>query len=307
VSFRYFKQSVRKPVNAQMQLSIAGDPTKPAVLILGGISATCNPVTPTGEGWWQGLSTALPALEDCCLISCDYLGGLGQSERDDSPCLSTEGLSIEQQSEAIAEALLGSGISHLHAIIGGSYGGQVALPLASASALQVQKLVLIAAAHRPHAAAVTLRKFQREFIQLAARADEPNLGIELARALAMFTYRSATALDQFHPQPEHAYQYLRSRAKHLVEQQPERARSLFDNFGPALDAFQFAPQRLHCPTLVIGFQSDFLVPPDLVQNFAELIPDCAGLHLFDSSYGHDGFIKDTHLYAKIVKRFVTDA
>lgn len=287
-------------VGGSIAISLYGNPELPKLLVLGGISGTRHAITPTGDGWWQGLESAIP-LADYCIVGVDYAGGIGESElKQNSPVAD-----LSEHARLIAEALIAAGINSVAAVIGGSFGGTVALALAEQGKVTIRQLVIVAAAHRPHASAVILRNFQRDLLQLAQTAGNADLGAELARALAMFSYRSSQALDYYHPEPKQAYNYLRSRAAQLVASNPRRTAQLFEQFGPALDNFRVDPQGIGQPTLVIGFTSDQLAPPHLMTEFAEQLSNCAGIHLFESSYGHDGFIKDTANYASLVREFLT--
>lgn len=281
-------------------ISLYGDPRLPKLLVLGGISGTRHAVTPAGDGWWQGLAQAIPAAS-YCIVGVDYPGGIGESELSQN----TVANSLSQHADLIAQALIAANITTIDTVIGGSFGGTVALALAEQGKLTIGQLVVVAAAHRPHASAVILRRFQRDLLQLAQASGNADLGAELARALAMFSYRSPAALDYYHAEPTDAYNYLRSRAAQLVATHPRRTAQLFEQFGPALDNFRLDPQGIHQPTLVIGFTSDQLAPPHLMTEFSEQLVNCAGLHLFESSYGHDGFIKDTANYASLVRDFLT--
>ncbi|MEX1221345.1 MAG: alpha/beta fold hydrolase [Idiomarina sp.] len=286
-------------VGGSIAISLYGNPKLPKLLLLGGISGTRHAITPTGDGWWQGLEQAIP-LADYCIVGVDYVGGIGESELQQNNPVAD----LNQHAKLIAEALIAADINTVATVIGGSFGGTVALALAQQGTITIGQLVIVAAAHRPHASAVILRNFQRDLLQLAQTAGNPELGAELARALAMFSYRSSDALDHYHPQPKQAYDYLRSRAAQLVANNPRRTAQLFEQFGPALDNFRLDPQGIVQPTLVIGFTSDQLAPPQLMTEFAEQLSNCAGMHLFESSYGHDGFIKDTANYASLVRDFL---
>jgi homoserine O-acetyltransferase len=57
---------------------------------------------------------------------------------------------------------------------------------------------------------------------------------------------------------------------------------------------------------VIGARSDRLVPPHQLERLAADLPD-GELHLLDSLFGHDAFLKETALIAPLVSRFLAAA
>ncbi|AWT52661.1 hypothetical protein [Mycolicibacterium smegmatis] len=56
------------------------------------------------------------------------------------------------------------------------------------------------------------------------------------------------------------------------------------------------------PVVVGGITSDRLYPIRLQQELAELLPGCQGLDVVDSIYGHDGFLVETELVGKLIRR-----
>ena len=56
------------------------------------------------------------------------------------------------------------------------------------------------------------------------------------------------------------------------------------------------------PVIVGGITSDRLYPIRLQQELAELLPDCSGLDVVDSAYGHDGFLVETEVVGKLIRR-----
>ncbi|HET8816338.1 MAG TPA: alpha/beta fold hydrolase, partial [Pseudidiomarina sp.] len=190
------------------------------------------------------------------------------------------------------------------AVVGGSFGGVVAFELVRRNVLTIATLVVIGAAHRPTAQALMLRALQREYIALGDQAGDSTRGVELARALAMLSYRSAEGMDTYHPHGDTAVDYILSRSAQTVARAPERARNFFVAFGPALDDYRISPTEIKVPTLLIGFDSDQLVSPQVLTECAKHLPQCAGLHIYPSTYGHDGFIKNTDSYADVCRSFL---
>lgn len=274
-----------------------GNPHGPVLLVLGGISGGRGVWQNDGQGWWQALFAAID-IGHFGVLAVDYAGGTGDSQVQPLP------RSINQQAQLIAAALQQLGLTQLHGVIGGSYGGLVALELAQCRSLNIERLVIIGAAHRASAQAVMLRHFQRQLVRLGDAAGCSERGLQLARALAMLSYRSSDAMDHYFSDPQQAVDYIEGKGLALVQHDAERARQLFELFGPALDNYRLDPALIQQPTLVIGFTSDQLVPADLLHEFAQQLPHCHALHCVDSSYGHDGFIKSVSAYAEPLQLFL---
>lgn len=283
----------------QLALRQQGAENAPDVLVLGGISGGREIYSPAGKGWWQGLIDNAGLL-GYNLWSLDYLGGMGASTCQATPT------TVEIQAQAIQTALMSLGVEQLHAIIGGSYGGCVGMAMAAAGDLQVDRLVVLGAAHRPSAQAIMLRSLQRDFVALAEELGAAERGVALARALAMVSYRGSSGLDARFPNGIDAIDFMHQRALRLVQQDPMRARQLFTVFGPALDAFRVAPQRIQTATLLVGFKDDLLVPKHLLTELAGLLPDCYGYEAIDTAHGHDGFILNTAAFGPTIKHFLEE-
>lgn len=280
-----------------LQVNEFGNPHGPVILVLGGISGGRSVWQADGSGWWQDLFEVVE-LAHFGVLAVDYAGGTGDSQVQPLPC------SIAEQAQLVAAALEQLGLTQLHAAIGGSYGGLVALELAQHPGLSIDRLVIIGAAHRAPAQAVMWRHFQRELIRLGDAAGNSERGLQLARALAMMSYRSSAAMDRHFSDPFQALEYLERKGLALVQNHPQRARQLFELFGPALDNYRLDPTRIQQPLLLIGFTSDQLVPPQLLQEFAQQLRYCTAFHCVDSSYGHDGFIKSVAGYAQPLQQFL---
>lgn len=276
-----------------------GNENAATLLVLGGISGGRNVYQAHGRGWWQGLIDAAQ-LQDYRLITLDYLGGMGESECAQVPDR------IAPHAEVIAEALSVLGVRELYALIGGSFGGCVAMEMVRQRRLNIQRLAVLGAAHRPAAQAVMIRDLQRQFVQQGAVTRDAIRGIELARALAMLSYRGAQGLDTRFPDPKAAVHYMYERAERLVKQNPSQAAQLFLKFGPALDHFRIAPVELELPTFVVGFSSDFLAPQHLVDEFVQQLPQCKAYVQVDTVDGHDGFILNTAAYGPQLRAFLEE-
>ncbi|WP_417690308.1 alpha/beta fold hydrolase [Pseudidiomarina sp.] len=301
--FSYQDFSVALP-QGELALRSYGRDDAPAVLILGGISGGRNIYQSdpkrSGRGWWQGLVEDAE-LQQYRLLTVDYFGGMGASSCDEIPA------TVEAHAELLVSALRQLGISQLHGLIGGSFGGCVALSLTQHEGFGEARLAVLGAAHRPAAQAVIMRSLQRDFVALGQAAGQGVRGIELARTLAMLSYRGAQGLDARFPDPAGAVAYVHERAAQLVNSNPTQAEQLFARFGPALDHFRVPPQAICNPTLLVSFADDYLAPQHLMTEFAGLLPDCREHLAIATVHGHDGFILNTANYGPQLKQFLEEA
>jgi homoserine O-acetyltransferase len=123
------------------------------------------------------------------VLGIDYLGASGQSTGP-SAGGSFPSLSSYDQAEALRGLIDHLRIKRLRAIVGASYGGMVALAFAEHYPDRVEQLLVLSAADRTHPMATAWRSVQRRIVRFALSVGRPAQGLELARALAMATYRS---------------------------------------------------------------------------------------------------------------------
>jgi homoserine O-acetyltransferase len=286
---------------ARLAWRLAGAAGAPIVLALGGISAH-RVVYSEGEmhrGWWDSVVGPARALDSTRfrILGIDYLGGSGATtgpragERFPS-------LSSYDQAGLVLRLLNHLGIARLHAIAGASYGGMVALAFAERYAERVERLLVIGASDATHPMATAWRSVQRRLVRYALSHGEGARGLELARALAMATYRSPEEFAaRFRAPPgataegfEFAVErYLFARGADYATQY--RAES-FLCLSESIDLHSVEAARIRVPTTVIGVREDQLVPlADLRALCARLQPH-ARLIEISSIYGHDAFLKE---------------
>ncbi len=172
---------------------LTGAAGAPVVVALGGISASRRvwlPDEPRG-GWWHEVVGPGLALDtqQFRILSFDYLGASADSTGPrDGAAFPT--VSAYDQAELLLRLLNHLGIASLRAIAGASYGGMVALAFGERYPDRVARLIVVSAADRAHPMASAWRVVQRRIVQFAIESGRPAQGLELARALAMATYRS---------------------------------------------------------------------------------------------------------------------
>jgi homoserine O-acetyltransferase len=279
---------------------LAGAVDAPVVAALGGISAHRRvfDVQSAGEGWWSEAVGPGGALDSTRLriLGIDYLGASGEST---GPAAggAFPSLSSFDQAEALRGLMRHLGLERLHAIVGASYGGMVALAFAERYPDSVGQLLVLSAADRTHPMATAWRSVQRRMVRFALSADRPAEGLQLARALAMATYRSPQEFaarfahepvasdDRFEFPVE---QYLMERGREYA------ARYLPESFlclSESIDLHAVDASRIPVPVTLVAVREDQLVPLGDMQALAGRLPR-ARLHEISSLFGHDAFLKE---------------
>jgi len=281
---------------------IMGNPHGPLIVALGGISA--NRFVADSPGWWPGV------VGSGCAIDPERHLILGMDFAADEQGLSAP--STRDQAEVLCAALDACGRGKADAVVGASYGGMTALALAEHWPERIDRLVVLSAPASPHPAATAGRELQRRAAALGIAAGRPEEGLSIARGLAMMTYRTFEEFgrrfgggiaDEDPLCPSDAGTYLRARGDAYGA---VMSAGRFLSLSASIDRHCVAPDRIGIPALVIGAASDRLVPAEQVEALASALPD-ARLHILDSLYGHDMFLKDAAAVAPIIADFLEDA
>jgi homoserine O-acetyltransferase len=217
-------------------------------------------------------------------------------------------LSTHDQATALAEALDDAGIGRVHAVIGASYGGMVALALAELAPERVERLVVIGAAHQSSPAATANRILQRSVVELGFRAGREHEALIIARGMALTTYSTqrdfASRFDDPDPaEREVAIERFLTLAGARFESRCQPNRFLL--LSKSLDLHCVDPASITCPTTLIGVVEDSLVPQSQLVELAQKIGGPCTLELVSSIYGHDAFLEEHFLIAPIVTRALT--
>ena len=290
-----------------VRASAVGDPQNPPIVVLGGISGDCFPcLRPDGSrGWWSGLTGPGTAIDPArfWVIGMDYAADVtGEA----AP-------TTFDQARVLAAALDAIRITEPVTIVGASYGGMVALALAEAEPERVAKLVIIGAAGEPHPAATAARELQRRVVALGIEAGRGDEALAIARGMAMLTYRTPQefavrfdgGIDEMHPTTaSHPGGYLRARGQAFLSvMSPQRFLSL----SASIDRHRIHPERITAPTLLIGADSDQLAFPEQMRVLEQKLGGPSELHLLDSLFGHDMFLKEAARVGRIVAPFIAAA
>jgi homoserine O-acetyltransferase len=283
--------------------SDTGAADAPIIVVLGGISGNrfvCR--TPQREGWWPGL------VGEGCAIDPAHFRIVGLDFAADATGRTAP--STDDQAMVVCATLDALGASKALAIVGASYGGMVALSVGQHDPDRVERLVVISACAEPHANATAIRELQRRVVALGIENGNGLEALSIARGMAMLSYRTPQefaerfvgGLPDHHPlTTSDPGQYLHARGKAFqAVMTPERYLSL----SASIDRHAIDPARITTPTLLIGAESDQLVPPVQMRALAERLAGPKHLHLLDSLYGHDMFLKDAAKCGVLIAPFL---
>ncbi len=254
-----------------------------AILVIGGVSAGRRLFDDeTGPGWWPGVAARSAAIdpEHRQVLSFDFIA-------EDATPFPT----VEDQSAAALALADAAGLGEL-ALIGASFGGVIALDMARRAPERVHKVDVLCAAARPNPMATAWRSIQRDIVELAG---DTRLGVEVARRLAMTTYRTAKEFDQRFSDPDPSSQdgkgveaYLAAAgARYADVTSPDRFLAL----SRSMDCADVEVEQIKATVRYLAITSDQLVHPVDIRRSAARTPN-AQVTEIDSLYGHDGFLKE---------------
>jgi homoserine O-acetyltransferase/O-succinyltransferase len=290
-----------------------GPANAPVICALGGISASRRVCREReyrgssetrqrgseGRGWWSEIAGPQQALDTqrYRILSFDYLGGSGETTGP-RPAEPFPSVSSYDQAELLLRLLDHLGIKSLRAVVGGSYGGMVALAFGERYPERVGRLIVLCAADRAHPLATAWRSVQREIVRLAAESGRPAEGLQLARALAMSTYRSGEefAARFCDPPTREANRFLFPVERYLLARGRDYAtRHRPESFlclSESIDLHRVEAGRIFVPTVAIGVREDQLVPSADVRAMVARLGE-GRFHEISSLYGHDAFLKES--------------
>jgi homoserine O-acetyltransferase len=124
-------------------------------------------------------------------------------------------------------------------------------------------------------------------------------GLDLARRLAMTTYRGEREFaERCNGAPEFRDGRFRFAEEGWLEAAGARFVERFDAerflaLSESIDLHAVAPESVRVPATLIGIASDRLVPLADLCELQRRSGAPATLHVIDSRYGHDAFLKET--------------
>jgi homoserine O-acetyltransferase len=291
---------------APLRYELVGPPGAPVVLALGGISATRHVVSNQADpspGWWEpvvgpgrGIDTARRRV-----LGVDYLDG-GRAGRGRP----ARRVTTHDQAAALAALLDRLGVERLHAAVGASYGGMVALAFAERFPERIDRLVVFSAAHESHPMSTALRALQRRIVALGLETGRTAEAMALARGVAMTTYRTAREFaERFDQTPSGdgadvtfaAERYLiHCGERFAAAYPPERFLAL----SLSADLHRVEPERVTVPTVLVAAEGDTLVPEEQMRQLAARLGGACRLVRLPTRYGHDAFLTEPTKVGRIL-------
>lgn len=212
-------------------------------------------------------------------------------------------------------------INKIHAIIGGSLGGQQVLEWAIIQPQIFEHIFPIAcnAFHSPWG--IAFNEAQRLAIEAdpSWKENDPRAGMEglkAARAIGMISYRHYNTFQE--TQSEKSADKIEDfRAATYQRYQGEKLANRFNAYtywllsrmmdshhvGRNRTSAEAALRKITAKALVIGIESDILFPLSEQKFLAEHIPN-ATLEVITSNYGHDGFLVEFDQLKKIISHYL---
>lgn len=272
---------------------IVGPPGAPVVAVLGGISAnrhvTATPSDPR-PGWWETVVGPGRAIDthNFRVIGIDYLSGADGGS-----------VTTADQADALAAALDHAHIRGLHAVIGASYGGMVALAFGAAQRSRARRLIVISAAHESDPLATALRHLQRRVIELGSTLGRERDALTIARGIAITSYLTPNyfqerfvdgdALDS-RAIEDRIGNYLRDKGEDFADRWTSER---YNALSLSLDLHRVRPEDIVVPTTVIAISSDRLVPIEQSRQLVSRLGGLGQLIEIDSPFGHDAFLGES--------------
>lgn len=287
-----------------VRATLTGREGGPVVVMIGGISGNRHAALRAdgGAGWWGGLAADGGAIDlrRYQVLGIDFIA--------DESGRAAPGTA--DQAVVLAAVLDRLHIGQVHAIVGASYGGMVALAFAERFGGRVDRLVILCADAAPHPCSTAARELQRRVVRMGLVAGRGEEALAIARGMAMMTYRCpAEFAERFNGgiaghDPLTCSEpgaYLRARGEAFCAvMSPQRFLSL----SASIDRHRVEPERIATAALLIGAESDQLVYPGQMRALHERLAGPATLHLMASLYGHDMFLKDVDRFGPMVAEFL---
>ena len=280
---------------------IIGPRGAPVIAVLGGISAskhaTSSSSNPT-PGWWQdvvGPDRAIDTLR-YRVLGIDYVA----AGDGDGPVTTID------QADGLASALDRAGVNRVHAVVGASYGGMVALAFGVRYAARANRLIVIGAAHESDPLATALRHLQRRVVALGKQAGRERDGLTIARGIAMTSYLTPRYFEErvadgdrqdSRVVEDRIGNYLKTRGEQFADQWTSER---YSALSLSLDLHSIRPEDVTVPTTVIAVSSDRVVPVAQSRELARRLGGPSQIIEIDSSFGHDAFLGDSSQIAPFI-------
>ena len=302
--------------------------------------------TDAKPGWWNNLIGPGKAVDTrrffvvCANVLGGCQGSTGPSSVDPATGrpygLAFPFVTIRDMVNAQKLLLDHLGVSELHAAMGGSMGGMIAMLFAIEYPQFTRRQIVMASTANESAQAIAFNEVGRQAIMQDPawnngdypRDGGPRVGLAIARMMAHITYLSDAGMDRkfgrrkresaggeaytFDAQFE-VESYLRHQGQSFINRFDANTylyiTRAIDQFDPAraYGSLEQAFAPVHAESLVVGFTSDWLFPPE--QNRAIALAllrkgKRASYAELDTDLGHDSFLLESDALYSLVRGFL---
>lgn len=320
-----------------------------AILLFTGLSPSAHATSSTEDpspGWWEEMvGPGRPIDTDRFFVICanslgSCFGSTGPASTDPETGepyrLNFPVLTLEDVARSGYEVLCHLNVDRLHAVVGSSMGGMIALAFCLLYPKLSDSLVAISSCTRALPFAIALRSLQREIV----RADPqwnggdydpesgPVAGMRLARKVGMITYRSAQEWEQRFGREQASAEWrtdepfgIRFAIESYLQAHANRFTGEFDPncylyLSRAMDLFDVEEHGVSIETglsrvdmrraLIIGVVTDILFPihqqKELADGLKTFVGDVEFVQL-NSIQGHDSFLVDMESFHPVIRRY----
>ncbi len=209
-------------------------------------------------------------------------------------------------------------IEDIALLIGGSCGGHQCLEMALVDPSRVKNMALLVTSARESAWAIAIHEAGRMalFADPTFRENKDRagaIGLKAARAQALLGYRTIQAyvrdqtdreddkIDEFKAASYVQYQGTKLERRFYAQCYYYLLKALDShNIGRNRNGIEVALKQLTMPTVVIGIDSDMLIPIPFQQMLADHLPN-GQFRGISSDYGHDGFLIEIEAITKVIR------
>jgi len=320
-----------------------------AVLVFPTLTATPQVAAETVDGkqypgWWQEIVGRGKAIDtDKFFVICaDHFGGCYGSSGPSSINPDTEkefglsfpGFFIQDMANVAIEFLQNIGIRKLHAVVGASIGGLLALEMIALQKGIAENALVLGASHRVSAQYLALNYIARQAIMLDTAWNDgdyygnvfPSEGLSIARQIGHISYLNQLLLEEkFGRQPvggrlrNHVSLGMQYQVESYLEHQGKKFCKRFDpnsyiylskaidtfdlekEFGSIAGAFTGAETKFN----FISISSDNLFLPRDTKELHAQLQACGASSTFNeimSPKGHDGLFLETEKIEAIIRK-----
>lgn len=301
------------------------DPAIPTVLLVHALTGSAK--AGGVGGWWEPLIGPGRALDPAqvrilCFNNLGSFYGTSAPGLPGFPAGRKVTLTTVDLARSILLALDALGIEKVHLAAGGSLGGMVVLALAALAPPRLQRLMPIATSAAASAWVVGWNHIAREVIRLdPGYPHNVGRGLELARQLAMLTYRAEPGLEQTQHRGLPAMRgakgyriqsYLEHHGRKLNNRFTARCYELMLDAMDHHDLVRPPPgsrppliEQVRASAVVVDVDTDQLFPAAQAEDLARRLRangarvERATLH---SAHGHDAFLLEWDQLAPLVTR-----